>query len=669
MKRRQFLLFIIALSVSLFIAGCQNDERGPEDVFQDYVELWNQREFTAMYPFLTDSAKEMVSEEEFVSRYEKIYADLEVTDLQVAFEPPEEVDVEGEEVSFPFTVSMNTIAGPVHFEQVARLIKVEDEEETNWFVDWHPGYIFAGMESGDRVGLRIEKAPRGEIFDRHGNGLAINGEVYEVGLVPEKMEGQEDRIIHDLAEKLGLSVEDIEKKLSASWVQPHFFVPIKRVPKTNQALIDEVLEIPGVQVNTTEARVYPLAEAGAHLIGYVDEVTAEDLEKNEGYRAGDVIGKRGLEQLLEERLRGESGATIYIEKPDGSTIPIAEKQAVPGEDIRLTIDSEMQRLLFAKFAGKGGTAVAIHPQTGETLALVSSPSFDPNEYMFMTAAARQKLADEPNEPLLNRFVYPHTPGSVIKPLVAAIGLETGTIDPEHTRDIQGDQWQKDDSWGGYKITRVTDPGRPVNLQDALVLSDNIFFAQTALELGADRFISGLKRFGFAEKIPFTYPLESSQISNSGELDDEILLADSGYGQGEVQMNIVHLASAFTIFVNDGSMIQPILLQEEAKGQFWKEKVVSPENTGIIAESLRKVVANPNGTGRLADIPGLSLAGKTGTAELAKAAQGEQGEENGWFVAYDTDDKDVLVVMMMEGVEQEGSSAVVRAVRDFFAEIR
>src|SRR5690606_22249180 len=117
---------------------------------------------------------------------------------------------------------------------------------------------------------------------------------------------------------------------------------------------DEVLEIPGVQVNTAEARVYPLAEAGAHLIGYVDEVTAEDLEKNEGYRAGDVIGKRGLEQLLEERLRGESGATIYIEKPDGATIPIAEKQAVPGEDIRLTIDSEMQRLLFAKFAGKGG---------------------------------------------------------------------------------------------------------------------------------------------------------------------------------------------------------------------------------------------------------------------------------------------------------------------------
>src|SRR5690606_21909779 len=128
------------------------------------------------------------------------------------------------------------------------------------------------------------------------------------------------------------------------------------------------------------------------------------------------------------------------------------------------------------------------------------------------------------------------------------------------------QWQKDDSWGGYKITRVTDPGRPVNLQDALVLSDNIFFAQTVLELGADQFISGLKRFGFAEKIPFTYPLESSQISNSGELDDEILLADSGYGQGEVQMNIVHLASTFTIFINDGSMIQPILLQDEVKGQ-------------------------------------------------------------------------------------------------------
>lgn len=669
MGRSKVWLLMTIIITALLITGCQTKEQGPEDVFAEYVELWNDRNFVEMYSFLTDSAKEIVSEEEFVGRYEKIYSDLQVTDLQVAFDRPEDVEPADGKITFPFTVSMNTIAGPVTFEQEAQLIQVEKEEETNWFVDWHPGFIFAGMESGDRVGLSIEEAPRGAILDRHGNGLAVNGEVYEVGLVPERMEGQEGKVKSELAEKLGLSEEMIEEKLSVSWVQPHYFVPIKRVPQTNEALIDEVLELPGVQVNTVEARVYPLGEAAAHLIGYVDDVTAEDLEKNEGYSAGDVIGKRGLEQLFEDRLKGENGATIYIEKPEGATITIAEKQAVAGEDIQLTIDSEMQRALFGKFAGKGGTAVAIHPQTGETLALVSSPSFDPNEYMFMTPSARQELADYPEEPLVNRFVYPHTPGSVMKPIVAAIGLENGRIIPEETRDIRTKQWQKDDSWGGYHITRVTDPGRPVNLRDALVLSDNIYFAQSALELGEDLFIEGLKQFGFTEDLPYTYPLEPSRISNSGVLDNEILLADSGYGQGEIQMNIIHLASSFTAFVNDGNMIQPTLLMTEEKGQIWKEKVISPENSAIIAESLRLVVADPNGTGRLANIPDLPLAGKTGTAELAKVSQGERGKENGWFAAYNTADKDLLVVMMMEGVEDEGSSAVVRAVREFFEEIR
>ena len=663
-------LHLVAVFLSLFfIFGCQAKESGPDEVFAEYVELWNERNFTAMYPFLTDSAKEMVSEEEFVNRYEKIYSDLQVTDLQIKFESPEELEPVDGQVTLPFTVSMNTIAGPVHFEQEARLIEVEKDEETNWYVDWHPGFIFAGMESGDRVGLSIEKASRGEIRDRHGNGLAINGEVYEVGIVPERMEGEEERVKRELAETLGLSVEDIENKLSASWVQPHYFVPMKRVPKTNQALIDKVLELPGVQVNTVEARVYPLGEAAAHLIGYVDEVTAEDLEKNEGYVTGDLIGKRGLEQLFEEQLRGENGATIYIEKPDGATVTIAEKQAVDGEDIQLTIDIDMQRVLFEKFAEKGGTAIALHPRTGETLALVSSPSFDPNEYMFMTGVERQELADDLREPLLNRFVYPHTPGSVIKPIVAAIALENEIITPEETRDIRTKQWQQDESWGGYHITRVTDPGRPVNLRDALVLSDNIYFAQTVLELGAESFIKGLQQFGFAEEIPYTYPLEPSQISNSGELDNEILLADSGYGQGEVQMNLIHLAGTFTAFVNEGNMIQPILLLDEEKGQVWKEKVISPEHAAVIAEDLRLVVADPNGTGRLAQLPDLPLAGKTGTAEMEKASQGEKGKENGWFAAYPFAEPDLLVVMMMEGIEDEGSSVVVRAVREFFEEFR
>lgn len=667
--KRLFLFLSFLLIISLI--GCSNKEIQPNDVFATYVKNWEKQDFDKMYDMHSSKAKETVNKEDFTKRYKKIYSDLEVKDLKITYKKPpkdEKVDKNTKSVTIPFTVSMNTIAGPIKFDQKAKLVKVDKDDQVDWQVNWNTGFIFAGMEPEDRISLDVKKASRGQILDRNGEGLAINGDVYEVGVVPEQLGDQADMIKEKLSKIIGTSVEKIDQALSADWVKPQYFVPIKKIPNSQSGIVSQLDGIPGVEVQKSSSREYLLAEAAAHLIGYVDEVSAEDIEKNEGYAPGDVIGKRGLEQLFEDQLKGENGIIIYIEKPDGTKMELAEKPLKNGKTIQLTIDSKIQKELVKQFNGRPGTAVAMNPKTGEVLALVSSPSFNPNEYMFLSASERKALDEKESEPLLNRFVYPHTPGSVMKPFTAGIALETGAITTDLSRDIKTKQWQKDSSWGGYYVTRVKDPGKPVNLRDALVFSDNIYFAQTALDVGAKKFTSEMKKFGFGEEIPFTYPLKASQISRDGNISNEILLADSGYGQGEVQTNIVQLAAGYTTFINDGNMIKPILLTSDEKAQVWKKGVVSAEHAKVIAEYLRDVVKDKAGTAHSANMEQLPLSGKTGTAEVGKTTQGKKAVENGWFVAYNTESPDLLIAMTMEGVEG-GSKTVVKAVKEVFTSVK
>ena len=683
--RRIRLVFILIIFLVFMagLAGCKNDDKkeaepGPGETFEQYVKYWEEYKFNEMYEMLSDEVKAEISKEDFVGRYEKIYQDLEVKNVKVTFdnvmlEEGMEEDPQ-ERATLTFTLSMDTIAGPINYSHEAVLTKgvpKVEGEETTWKVEWDHGFIFEGMRPEDKVRLQFEKPERGMILDRNGKVLATNSVVNEVGLVPQWMDGQEQEVKSQVSELLGMTVEEIDSYLNASWVQPNYFVPIKRILPEEEELAAKLSQLPGVQVRPTEekSRIYPYGEAFSHLIGYVDEVTQEDIEKNVGYSAGDVIGRRGLEQLFEEKLRGEKGIYIYLEKPDGVKIDVVKKEVKNGETIQLTIDADMQTSLLESFNGMPGSAVAIDPKSGETLALVSSPAFDPNAYMYMSNSGRQKLADDPLKPLINRFYNSQVPGSTLKPLTASIALDAGTITPDTTRNIVGKSWQKDVTWGGYYVTRLTDPGRPVNLRDAIVFSDNIYFAQTALEMGSHTFIEGLKKFGFGEETAFTYPLQPSQVSNSGDLSNEILLADSSYGQGEVQVNIIHLAATFTAFINDGNMIKPILLKEETPGQIWKEKVMTEETAKIIKDYLREVVTDPMGTARVANIQDIPLAGKTGTAETAKLEQGTAGVDNGWFVAFNADKEDLLVVMTIENLRETRGPVVVEGVKRFFEKWR
>ncbi|PLS07992.1 penicillin-binding transpeptidase domain-containing protein [Neobacillus cucumis] len=658
------ILGVLLLLVIAVLTSCSK-EPTPEQRFSDYIALWNQQKFAKMYDYLSTDAKKNMTKEQFTSRYEKLYDDLQITDLKIDFKKPTKDQKEEEQTKYSFTASMNSIAGPIKFTQQARLQEEKRDNNKNWYVDWNTEFIFPELKEGDTIGVSTTAPKRGEILDRNGNGLAVNGQVYEVGVVAGT---SVDSVISELAPLLKMTREQITKLLSASWVKEGQFVPLKKVSMDDKERIAKLIALEPVKTRKVEARVYPYGQTAAQLLGYVGAITADELEKlkDKGYTSGDVIGKRGLEQVLDERLRGTSGVKIVIKKKaaGAENVVLAEKPVVDGQDVKLTIDAELQKTVFNELNGEAGTAAAMNPVTGETLALVSSPSFDPNQVTLGLAAEEwQALRNNPKQPLLTRFKMGYAPGSVMKPLTAAIGLTNGTIVPAEGVPILGKKWQKDKSWGNYFVTRVHDGTDPVNLEKALVYSDNIYFAQAALKLGKDKFVDGLKKFGFEEDMGYPYPLEKSV---TGTLGNEIALADSGYGQGQVQMSIVHLMAAYTPFVSgSGNMLKPILLADDKQGQVWKEAVVSAENAALISGDLRKVVSDPGGTAHTAEISGYPLAGKTGTAEI-KQKQGVTGTENGWFIAYNTNSPSLMVAMMVENVQGRGGSSItVKKVKSVF----
>ncbi|WP_245947498.1 penicillin-binding transpeptidase domain-containing protein [Bacillus taeanensis] len=656
-------VFVAALLFIFFIAGC-SERPSPEDAFDTYVLQWNSQQFDKMYDGLAAEVKEKISKEQFVNRHKSLFKDIQVKNLKVAFEKPEEEVEPNEEgqVAFPFSVSMDTIAGEVSFDHTAVLTLEGEKGAEQWGLNWDSSFIFKQLKDGDEVKLSAIPPVRGQIFDRNGQGLAVNDTVIWVGVVPAKLGDQQEAIIKQISETIKLDQETIKKKLAQGWVQsnPEQFVPLKGVV-SEADLYDGLAEILGVLTMKKTERVYPLGEKAAHLTGYIRQMYKEEAEKmtKKGYSSYETIGAAGLEQIYEEILHGETGWVIAVK---GSGEEIAKKPKVDGKDLQLTLDTRLQAVIYEQLKEKSGTAVALNPLTGETLAMVSTPAYNPNDYILgFDTGEYEELKNNKHNPFSAKFNKTFSPGSVMKPMTAAIGLEAKTLNPQQEEMIDGKTWKKDADWGGYKVTRVSAYDSNVNLEDAIVQSDNIYFARKALEMGAETFEKGLKQFKFNEELDFPFPIHVSSISNDSLTKDEVLLADSSYGQGQIQMSPFHLATAYTTFVNEGKMVFPFLLKEDGPAK--KEQMISAENAGLLHNMLRKVVQSPNSTAPEAQIEGITIAGKTGTAELKKAGE-TSGQENGWFVAYEGEKKNLLIAMMVEDVPN-GSHSVVPLVANVF----
>ncbi|GAE29103.1 penicillin-binding transpeptidase domain-containing protein [Halalkalibacter hemicellulosilyticus] len=657
-------LFCMGGILIFLIAGCSEPDPTPEQTLQTYMNYWENEEYSNMYNMITEDAKQTISSEEFTQAYSRVYEKLQLSELTLESpileeEEQEERDEEVTEVYLPYKQSLNMITGTLQFEEHISFIR--NDETNEWEVDWNYSLILPLLNAGDDIQVRYQMPERGEIFDRNGEELAINGQAYDIGLVPERMEGVEHETYAFLEEEFGLSEEFIEARLNQSWVQPDTFVPLISVRSDQGDYVEHLrLTVPGVSYLPFDTREYPLAEAAAHLTGYIGSIPEDQLEErlNEGYPEDGLIGRAGLEAVFEEQLRGEFGIEIAVINEEGQEKDlITRKDPIAGEDVHLTIDSTLQKRIVETFSEEdAGVAVAIHPKTGEVLSLVSSPMYDPNSFVIgFHSGEYESLEQNEQRPFTNRFTQSFAPGSSIKPITAAIALNEG-LDPSEERTIQSHQWQPDDSaWGEYFVRRVTDPGHSIDLNSALMYSDNIYFAQIILELGTDAFTNGLNQFGFNETLPFPYGMRTSTFANE-DISSELQLADTSYGQGEMLVNPLHLTLMYTAFMNEGNIVKPSIIQGE-ETSYWLEQVLTEEHSQLIDQSLQTVVEDSRGTAHSANMTHLPLAGKTGTTEY-KLTQDDNGKETGWFVAYNSDNPELLLTLMIEEVEDRGGSSYV-----------
>lgn len=640
---------ILFMIIMLFIlAGCTKEPVNPYEVLNDYITTWEEQDFSSMYEeYLQSESKENVPQQLFEEKYKEVYDLFEMENLKIEVLDQEVEWEEHETVTIPGKITYDTFARKIDYEVNFVMNKVLDEEENEqWYIQWEPSFIFPEYDLTDEFVIDYTEATRGEILDSKGNKLAANEEVMNLQIVPGKF--NEERDLAKLADMIDMSEEEITSLYTLSWAQPDYAMPIKDFRENDRDLVLELIEIEGVTNGRSIERVYPFAEATAHLVGYIDEVTAQDLEDFQGYEQGDRLGVTGIEGLYEKELKGKKGLEVTQVKEDGTEKTIARTEPERGKDITLTIDANIQQKLYDVMKDDAGQAATIDPSTGKVLSLVSTPAYDPNTVTMGTSMSKKKRLDELKEAGINasenRFRSTYSPGSTMKLLTSIIGLESGKLDPNHQYDIPDKQWDI----GGSKVTRVYEDDKKVDLVSGLNNSDNIYFAKAAIDIGIEEFEEGLAKLGIGEELPFSYPpVSDSQISNSGSLDNEVLLAHTAYGQGEILLNIVHLASIYGGVVNDGSMMKPLLLEEETS-EVWKD-IVSLENAKLLQNNLRKTVTE--GKSSVANVPGREIAGKTGTAEIKK----EERLENGLWVSYDQKDPTLLTAMLIEDVIDRGGS--------------
>jgi penicillin-binding protein 2 len=522
----------------------------------------------------------------------------------------------------------------------------------------------------NRVRLVSIPAPRGLIWDRNGKRMVTNRTSYSLLLLPYKTQDM-NFLVKKISPLLNLDENFLKEKIKAGWVNR--YTPIKLMKdvdfKTICILEEQNEELPGVSYQPEKVRSYPSLYWAGHLFGYVGEVSQKEMEdsKEKGLKLGSNIGKEGLEKEYDDLLRGEDGMN-YLEVSAGGKIlgPLKDKRPLPytvGSDLVLTVDSDLQaeaESALSKF--NAGTVVALDPQNGEVLTLVSKPGFDPNQFCsFLDENTWKNLINDPSHPLLNRAIqgsYP--PASTYKLLTAGAALESKIVDRNTTFSYCN---------GGFlfgnRVFKCWQPkghGR-LDLIQAIAQSCDVYFYQLSLKLGLDRWSDYAIQCGLNKKYKIDLPDEiTGMIPNRTYYEKRFgrgewiknLVINLGIGQGEVLTTPLGLAVFYAALVNGGTVYQPHLLKEirSVEGRSTpKGKTIlshlpfSNSTLEILKQGLVEAVNSPYGTGGLARIPDIVVGGKTGTA------QNPHGREHAWFVGFAPADHPRIVVAVL--VEQAG----------------
>ena len=649
MRLSKTLVIILTIFISLFIfVGC-NSKNDVEDKLNNVISLLNDEKYDEFYEMLSSKSKDYIEEEfggkeGFINKYDSIYSAIGISNINI------KIKEYSNKSEIPMYMTIDTIGGKLEYEDFKiNLVK----EGKDYKIVWDESLILPEMIQGDKVRVKITSGSRGRILDRNQNPLAYNGEVKLININKSLFENNKEENIKDLAKILDINEDYIQNKLDENEDELIFLVKLSNYEDEK---LENVSKINGIVVQNSISRVYKSGEAFGSLLGYIGNITSEELENSQGkgYTSISQIGKNGLEQVYEDKLRAKDGVHIYIER-NNEKITILKTHASDGEDIQISIDPLLQEEIYNQMNNNKGASIAMDSTSGEVLAMVSSPSYDSNSLVtYKTNEVIKKWEESENAEFDNRANNLYSPGSTMKLITASIGLEENVINPNESMSIKGLSWQNNSSWGNYKVSRVKDVDN-VNLYKAVKYSDNIYFADKAIKIGSENLIKGAKKFSIGDDLNFEYPMPSSQISNSGELKDEVLLADSGYGQGEVLVTPLNVTMMYSSLANNGKIMMPRLVLNENNDPEIYSQAIEEKYLDELKKDFTAVINDKDGSGYKSKVNGLNLAGKTGTAEIKSSKDDDKGNENSWFVVVDLDKSKLAVSMVMEDMKYKSTS--------------
>lgn len=648
-KSRFFFCFLICLFLVVSESGCgesvirpdsplsstvskteNSAQPDPLDQARKVVDCLQRDDTQQLLTLIYPRAIQRYGREQIIQRNARVHQDLGITSILFSGLEPLSSEDPTRQAYYGATVRYESRYGSFDKDITFSLIWHPDAQ--SWQLQWTPALIFPGLSEVGEVQTEVLKAKRGDIIDCKGKTLAQDGNLVEISVVPGRIQSEDYPEIEKL---LSLEPGTILEKLSKSWVRTDTVVPLT-LRKDLKGLDYRQMQSFSLITQEKTTRLYPFGELTAALIGYVTPPTAEDLERI-GDQASEVdfVGKSGLEEIYDQRLRGKNGVRVYLTGSYEKTL--FEEPAQDGETIQLTLDAEIQSQVARNLHHVSGQATVIDTQTGEIRALVSTPSYDPSLFVHgISQLDYQELIQNPQAPLQAKFAQAYTPGSTQKVLTAMAALDQKVVDLEETLEIEGKTWQYSPFWGNYEVTRFLEHNGETTLTDALTRSDNIFFAQMALRLGAEGFRQGMAQLGLGEPVCPSYPFPAAQLTNPNQSleDGSVLLADSGYGQGELLYSPVQLAAIYASLWNGGYVYTPLLEKTSSiSAEPPKQIHLSKDQIDSLREALAAVPEQQYPKQMIRE--GLRLAGKSGTAERGLNPEGEM-QLNSWFIGVEAD---------------------------------
>ncbi len=537
-----------------------------------------------------------------------------------------------------------------------------------WYLQILEGDRYFSLSTTNRLRVRPVEAPRGFILDRHGEILVDNRPTFDLYATLEDLTNPGE-VVATLAEILGAPAAEIQARLAEGRERPYQPLLIRKDldERMMVAVEERRLDLPGISLRVRPTRAYPSRGMAANLLGYVSEVNQAQLEREEfqDFRPGENLGQAGVERRFDAFIRGIDGGEQVEVDARGRALRLVNRiEPRSGSNIYLTIDKRLQEAAEAAFAGKKGTVVAMNPTTGEILAMVSRPSYDPNLFAQRLAGEEwQRIVNDPTHPLQNRaFQAQYPPGSVFKLIVAIAGLESGALTPETRFGCPGyfylgnarfDDWKK----GGHGT---------LNLRSAIVNSCNVYFYQAGLKVGIEEITRVARAFGLGEApglglgdeskghLPNPEPRRRGQPGWSA---GNTVVAS--IGQGLVVTSPMQLLSMVSAIANGGTIYRPWVVKKiaalsgEVLDEYEPEPIrriaIKPETLAFIRQAMLGVVSE--GTGARSKVPGIPIGGKTGTAQVVRKGEGKGNAElkdHGWFVSFaPVDNPQIAVVVLVE----------------------